>query len=149
MVEGDGYVFVTPEYNFGYPAVLKNAFDHIYHEWNNKPVAFISYGGAAGGQSSGPATPAGCCRASDGPYSCGHRVSLLPGGCLMRMARSRTSPMTSVPTPSLTSFCGGRESLLLSRLGVRLHYSVVNLELPVASTPKKRGAGHRVWNRRC
>jgi NAD(P)H-dependent FMN reductase len=52
MAEGDGYVFVTPEYNFGYPAVLKNALDHIYHEWNNKPVAFVSYGGGAGGSRS-------------------------------------------------------------------------------------------------
>jgi NAD(P)H-dependent FMN reductase len=49
MAQGDGYVFVTPEYNFGYPAVLKNALDHIYHEWNNKPVGFVSYGGGAGG----------------------------------------------------------------------------------------------------
>jgi NAD(P)H-dependent FMN reductase len=49
VAEGDGYVFVTPEYNFGYPAVLKNALDHLYHEWNNKPVAFVSYGGTAGG----------------------------------------------------------------------------------------------------
>jgi NAD(P)H-dependent FMN reductase len=47
--EADGFVFVTPEYNFGYPAVLKNALDHIYHEWNNKPVSFVGYGGAAGG----------------------------------------------------------------------------------------------------
>lgn len=49
VAEGDGYVFVTPEYNFGYPAVLKNALDHIYHQWNNKPAAFVSYGGTAGG----------------------------------------------------------------------------------------------------
>jgi NAD(P)H-dependent FMN reductase len=49
IAEGDGYIFVTPEYNFGYPAVLKNALDHLYHEWNNKPVAFVSYGGGAGG----------------------------------------------------------------------------------------------------
>jgi NAD(P)H-dependent FMN reductase len=47
--EGDGYVFVAPKYNFGYPAVLKNALDHRYREWNNKPVAFVSYGGPAGG----------------------------------------------------------------------------------------------------
>ncbi len=49
IAEGHGYVVVTPEYNHGYPAVLKNAFDHIYQEWNYKPVAFISYGGSAGG----------------------------------------------------------------------------------------------------
>jgi NAD(P)H-dependent FMN reductase len=45
----DGFVFVTPEYNHGYPAVLKNALDHAYAGWNRKPAAFVSYGGAAGG----------------------------------------------------------------------------------------------------
>jgi NAD(P)H-dependent FMN reductase len=45
----DGFVFVTPEYNHGYPAVLKNALDHIYHEWANKPGAIVSYGSYAAG----------------------------------------------------------------------------------------------------
>ena len=45
----DGYVFITPEYNHGYSAVLKNALDLIYKEWNNKPLAFVSYGGISGG----------------------------------------------------------------------------------------------------
>ncbi|MEJ0053131.1 MAG: NAD(P)H-dependent oxidoreductase [bacterium] len=49
VAKGDGYIIVTPEYNHGYPAPLKNALDHLYKEWNNKPVAFVSYGGAAGG----------------------------------------------------------------------------------------------------
>jgi NAD(P)H-dependent FMN reductase len=47
--EADGFILITPEYNFGYPAVLKNALDHLYQEWNGKPVAFVGYGGAAGG----------------------------------------------------------------------------------------------------
>lgn len=47
--EADGFVFVTAEYNHGYPAVLKNSLDVIYKEWNSKPVAFVSYGGASGG----------------------------------------------------------------------------------------------------
>lgn len=47
--EGDGYIIVTPEYNHGYPAVLKSALDWVYYEWNRKPVAFISYGGSAAG----------------------------------------------------------------------------------------------------
>ncbi len=46
--EADGFIIVSPEYNHGYPAVLKNALDYIYYEWNRKPVGFISYGSAAG-----------------------------------------------------------------------------------------------------
>ena len=49
IMEGAAYIIVTPEYNHGYPAVLKNALDHLYKEWNNKPVAFVSYGGSSGG----------------------------------------------------------------------------------------------------
>lgn len=50
IVEGcDAFVVVTPEYNFGYPAPLKNALDCIYREWNHKACGFVSYGGAAGG----------------------------------------------------------------------------------------------------
>ncbi len=47
--EADAFLIVTPEYNFGYPAPLKNALDFLYSEWNYKPVAFVSYGGIAGG----------------------------------------------------------------------------------------------------
>lgn len=50
--EADGYVIVTPEYNHGYPAVLKNALDYAYFEWNNKPVSFVAYGGLVGGSRS-------------------------------------------------------------------------------------------------
>jgi NAD(P)H-dependent FMN reductase len=49
VAKGDGYIIVTAEYNHGYPAPLKNALDHLYSEWKNKPVAFVGYGGAAGG----------------------------------------------------------------------------------------------------
>jgi NAD(P)H-dependent FMN reductase len=45
----DAFVFVTPEYNFGYPAPLKNAIDFLHHEWAYKPVGFVSYGGVAAG----------------------------------------------------------------------------------------------------
>lgn len=47
--EGDGFVIVTPEYNHGYTAVLKNALDYLYFEWHRKPVGFVSYGGPVGG----------------------------------------------------------------------------------------------------
>lgn len=49
VARADGYVLVTPEYNHGYPAVLKNALDHLFAEWNGKPVAFVGYGGPGGG----------------------------------------------------------------------------------------------------
>jgi NAD(P)H-dependent FMN reductase len=32
----NGFVFVFPQYNWGYPAVLKNGLDFLYHEWINK-----------------------------------------------------------------------------------------------------------------
>ncbi len=44
----DGYVFVTPEYNHGTSAALKNAIDFLYAEWNNKAAGFVSYGSAGG-----------------------------------------------------------------------------------------------------
>lgn len=47
--EADGFIIVTPEYNHGYSAVLKNALDYVYKGWNSKPVGFVSYGGSAGG----------------------------------------------------------------------------------------------------
>ena len=43
-----GFVVVTPEYNHGYPGVLKNALDHLFAEWNRKPVTFVAYGNAGG-----------------------------------------------------------------------------------------------------
>lgn len=46
--EADGYIIVTAEYNHGYPAVLKNALDHLYYEWNKKAVGFVGYGSAGG-----------------------------------------------------------------------------------------------------
>ena len=45
----DAFVFVTPEYNRSIPAVLKNAIDHLYAEWNDKAAGFVSYGADAGG----------------------------------------------------------------------------------------------------
>jgi NAD(P)H-dependent FMN reductase len=46
----DGFIFVTPQYNWGYPAPLKNAIDYLYKEWNNKHALIISYGGHGGGK---------------------------------------------------------------------------------------------------
>lgn len=43
------FAFVMPEYNHSFNAALKNALDHLFIEWNDKPVAFVSYGGLSGG----------------------------------------------------------------------------------------------------
>ncbi len=44
----DGYVFLTAEYNHGYPAVLKNALDSTFVEWRRKPVSFVGWGNTGG-----------------------------------------------------------------------------------------------------
>src|SRR6476660_9262860 len=48
IAQSDGFVFVTPEYHYGPPAVLKNAIDWVYPEWNRKAAGFVSYGSAMG-----------------------------------------------------------------------------------------------------
>ena len=49
LVSGfDGFFFVLPQYNWGYPAALKNALDYLYHEWHDKPVTFATYGARGG-----------------------------------------------------------------------------------------------------
>jgi NAD(P)H-dependent FMN reductase len=45
----DAFVFVTPEYNYGMAATLKNAIDFLHDEWRYKPVGFVSYGGVSAG----------------------------------------------------------------------------------------------------
>ena len=47
VAEFDGYIFVTAEYNHGIPAVLKNALDYAYPEWNKKAAGFVGYAVAA------------------------------------------------------------------------------------------------------
>lgn len=48
IAKSDGFVFVTSEYNYGPPAVLKNALDWVYPEWNRKALGFVSFGGSGG-----------------------------------------------------------------------------------------------------
>src|SRR6202011_3516033 len=51
IAQFDGFVFVTPEYNHGPSAALKNAIDFLHREWNNKAVGFVGYGGNGGARS--------------------------------------------------------------------------------------------------
>src|SRR5690625_3964093 len=48
IADFDAYIFITPEYNHSLPAVLKNAIDHLYAEWNDKAGGIVSYGTAGG-----------------------------------------------------------------------------------------------------
>ncbi|MFJ9248592.1 NADPH-dependent FMN reductase [Streptomyces sp. NPDC101776] len=50
LTNADAFIVVTPEYNHSYPASLKAAIDWHFTQWAAKPVAFVSYGGAAGGR---------------------------------------------------------------------------------------------------
>ena len=38
------------QYNWGYPAALKNALDYLYRSWNGKPAMIVSYGSHGGGK---------------------------------------------------------------------------------------------------
>ena len=46
--DADGFLVLTPEYNHGYSAVLKNAMDHTFVEWRRKPIAFAGWGNVGG-----------------------------------------------------------------------------------------------------
>jgi NAD(P)H-dependent FMN reductase len=52
VTSASGVVIVTPQYNWGYPAALKNAIDHLYEEWRDKPVLVVTYGGHGGARCS-------------------------------------------------------------------------------------------------
>ncbi len=41
--EADAFVFVTAEYDYSYPAPLKNALEYLVHEWAYKPAGIVSY----------------------------------------------------------------------------------------------------------
>lgn len=44
------FIFIIPQYNWGYPASIKNALDYLFHEWAGKPALVVSYGGRGGGK---------------------------------------------------------------------------------------------------
>lgn len=48
IADFDGFIVLAAEYNHGPTAVLKNALDYAYQEWNNKPITFVGYGGVGG-----------------------------------------------------------------------------------------------------
>jgi NAD(P)H-dependent FMN reductase len=42
------FIFVTPQYNWSFPGVLKVSLDHLFYEWLGKPALIVSYGGRGG-----------------------------------------------------------------------------------------------------
>lgn len=48
VARADGFIIVSPQYNWGYPAALKNVLDHLYGEWSGKPLVIVTYGGHGG-----------------------------------------------------------------------------------------------------
>jgi NAD(P)H-dependent FMN reductase len=44
--EADAFIFVTAEYDYSYPASLKNALEYLVHEWAYKPAGIVSYSAA-------------------------------------------------------------------------------------------------------
>ena len=50
LVDGsDAFIFVMPEYNYGFNAATKNAIDYLFKEWAHKAAGIVSYGGVAAG----------------------------------------------------------------------------------------------------
>lgn len=49
VARADAFAMITPEYNYGFSAPLKNAIDYLNVEWAYKPVGFVSYGGVSAG----------------------------------------------------------------------------------------------------
>lgn len=45
----EAFIFVTAEYDFHYPAPLRNALEYLYHEWGYKAAGIVSYGGVSAG----------------------------------------------------------------------------------------------------
>ena len=41
--EADAFIFVTAEYDYSYPASLKNAIEYLVHEWAYKAAGLVSY----------------------------------------------------------------------------------------------------------
>lgn len=47
--EADAFIFVTAEYDFNYPAPLRNALEYLSEEWHFKAAGIVSYGGVSAG----------------------------------------------------------------------------------------------------
>ncbi|MCK8627857.1 NADPH-dependent FMN reductase [Fructobacillus cardui] len=108
----DGVVFVAPQYNWGYPAVLKNAIDTLYAEWRGLPVATVFFGGHGGFQ-------------GDLAFSLvlqGVKVNRLPVNLRLNLAVGQvTEEMTATELAELLSPYQDQVTLLRSAFQNELH----------------------------
>jgi len=118
IAQSDGFVFVTPEYNYGTPRCSRTRFDWVYPEWNRKVAGFVSYGSVMGGPRR-PAAPRNGDRASARPIA--HRSTSLspPCGPTSRAAMS-TRGLAELATPANTMIAdllmGGPPALKTARV---------------------------------
>lgn len=102
LVQGaKGVVFVTPQYNWGYPAALKNAIDHLYREWRGKPALIVTYGGHGGGK----------CGAQLRDVLGGIGVNLAEAMPALRLARERIEANDGSVEPD-QDFAGQRDDVI-------------------------------------
>lgn len=47
--EAEAFIFVTAEYDYNYPAPLRNALEYLNKEWGYKAAGIVSYGGVSAG----------------------------------------------------------------------------------------------------
>jgi NAD(P)H-dependent FMN reductase len=100
-----GVVFVTPQYNWGYPAPLKNAIDHLYREWRDKPALIVTYGSHGGGK----------CGAQLREVLGGMGLKLADAMPALRLARDRIEADDGVVDPELEF--GGQRGEVTGALG--------------------------------
>jgi NAD(P)H-dependent FMN reductase len=74
--EADAFIFVTAEYDYSYPASLKNAMEYLVHEWAYKAAGIVSY--------------------SAGPYAGVRAVTSLKGD-LISLKTIGLSEMVNIP----------------------------------------------------
>jgi NAD(P)H-dependent FMN reductase len=98
IARSDGFIFVTPEYNNGASAVLKNALDWVYPEWNRKAAAFVSYG-SAGGARGVQQLRESAIELQLAPVRSSIYIPVAPSGRIFRVAMSTQDSPSSIRPP--------------------------------------------------
>ncbi|PWY96749.1 hypothetical protein BO94DRAFT_570995 [Aspergillus sclerotioniger CBS 115572] len=89
----DAFIFITPQYNWGYPASVKNAIDYLFHEWKGKPALVIGVDGWKMRYVMNEVMEFDLLNHSDG---------LLPYIPFRRLDNSRRSPLNPPPLETIT-----------------------------------------------